>query len=72
MGTMRARPALLQIRLSDEEEGMFEKAAEREHLSVSAWLRRLGVIEAKRTRETAWYQQPSRVATTRLTRPSGG
>jgi uncharacterized protein (DUF1778 family) len=33
----------LQIRLTEEEKAMFSEAAERDHLSLSAWLRLAGI-----------------------------
>jgi len=37
----RATP--MQIRLTEEEKAMFSEAAEKDHLSLSAWLRLVGV-----------------------------
>ena len=45
------RETPLQIRLTEEEKTMFSEAAERDHLSLSAWLRLAGVhaIENRHT-----------------------
>jgi uncharacterized protein (DUF1778 family) len=37
------RETPLQIRLTEEEKTMFSEAAERDHLSLSAWLRLAGL-----------------------------
>jgi uncharacterized protein (DUF1778 family) len=37
------RETPLQIRLTEEEKEMFSEAAERDHLSLSAWLRLAGL-----------------------------
>ena len=37
------RETPLQIRLTEEEKTMFSEAAERDHLSLSAWLRLAGI-----------------------------
>jgi len=37
------RDVPLQIRLTEEEKAMFSEAAERDHLSLSAWLRLAGI-----------------------------
>lgn len=41
------RETPIQIRLTDEEKRTFEEAAEREHLTLSAWLRRAGLHAAE-------------------------
>lgn len=51
MARKAQKPALretpLQIRLTAEEKRMFTEAANREHLTLSAWLRRAGVHAAQ-------------------------
>lgn len=42
------RKKLLQIRLSEEEEQLLSGAAQRENLPTGTWLRRLGLLEARR------------------------
>lgn len=42
----RLRETPLQIRLTDEEKQMFTAAAEREHLSLSSWIRQVAVHAA--------------------------
>ena len=41
------RESPLQIRLTPEEKRIFVEAAEREHLSISAWLRLAGLHAAR-------------------------
>ena len=41
------RETPIQIRLTDEEKRMFTEAAERQHLSLSAWLRLAALHAAK-------------------------
>lgn len=45
--TKALRETPIQIRLTDEEKRMFTEAADRQHLSLSAWLRLAALHAAK-------------------------